>query len=197
MPPCPTAAGQPQSVMRILVRDDPSNSPAADSYEPPRHNVDAVFADPVHDVVRKRLTRSCRLGSRVAHGVPMSWCSNQLDRLTDRIEQFSAQIRSLLLVPADRVVQFDGGRIAELKRLHRPSRSFSIRCFTCSQGSNGAKGHACRDADSYSSSTDVVVARAGPNGRGDVTSVMTRTASITQATLVATGIRGGCNREHG
>ncbi len=62
--------------------------------------------------------------------------SNQIDRFTDRIEHFAAQARPLLHVPADGFGQLGGGRITEAKRLHRPSRSFSIRPLTCSQGSS-------------------------------------------------------------
>lgn len=65
----------------------------------------------------------------------LGMCSNQIDRSSNRVEKFAAETRALLLVPPDGVGQLGGGRIAEVKRLHRPGRSFSIRRLTCSHGS--------------------------------------------------------------
>ena len=62
---------------------------------------------------------------------------NQVDRRDHCVEQLSAETVAAPLVPADRRGQLRGRRIAEVNRFHRPSRSFSIRRFTESQGSRG------------------------------------------------------------
>jgi hypothetical protein len=101
-----------------------------------RHDVDIVLTNPVHDVVREPVhTQLAARSSRRSRHADLGMCSNQVDRFGNCVEEFAAEARALLLVPPDRVGQFGGGRIADLKRLHRPSKSFSIRRFTCSQGS--------------------------------------------------------------
>lgn len=72
------------------------------------------------------------------------WCaafgvrSNLFDSRADGAQEFRAEARALLLVPANGLGEILRSRIAELKRRHRPRISFSIRRFTESQGSRRA-----------------------------------------------------------
>ncbi len=101
-------------------------------------DVDVVVRNAVNDVLGK--TRYSKLTTRNPAG---SWRTdfgvrpNQVDRADEGIVEIAAQARSTVLVPSDGLDQLLRGGIAEVKRLHRPRMSFSIRRLTCSQGSSG------------------------------------------------------------
>jgi hypothetical protein len=100
--------------------------------------VDVLVTDPVDDFVGETYDAQLATGQSALSGrADFRMCANTFDCLDNSVEQFCTQSCSPRLVPLNCRCQFVCSGLTELRRLHRPRMSFSIRRRTLSQGSNG------------------------------------------------------------
>ncbi len=104
-----------------------------------RDNVRAVTPDLIDEMVREPLNKQLPHGRPARSRRAAFWMlTDQLDRASDRVEEFATEARTLSIVPTNRLGQILRRRFAEVNDGHRPRISASIRRLTDSQGSSGA-----------------------------------------------------------